>query len=225
VSDDRDDDDYFYRPQRARGERLDPTLKLMAMGAGGLALVVILLALADSGARPSAFGPPPVITPPDIPLRIQPTDPGGMQVPGADMPILSGEDSAQGTPELAPSATAPEVAQLDQAAGVNQPPPAPAPTPTPVPAAAPVAAAPATTPAVPAMVQLAATADEPGAESTWTTLKHKFPAALAGKTPVILPDVVGGQSVWRLRLAGFPSAAAAQSFCAQITGAACEVLK
>jgi hypothetical protein len=221
LSDNRDDeDDFLYRPQRARGERLDPAIKTLALGAGGVALAVILLALAYSGARPSAFGPPPVIAAPDTPLRVVPSDPGGMQVAGADMPILSGQITASSTPQLAPGATAPDVAQLDQAAGVNQPPPAPAPAPTPVPAAAPAPAA----PAKPAMVQLAATAGEPGAEAAWTALMQKFPDLFKGRDPIILPDVVNGQSVWRLRLGGFASADDATAFCAKLSGAPCEVL-
>ena len=44
-------------------------------------------------------------------------------VPGANVPIMSGDMGDGGTPELAPQAQVPDVAQLDQAAGLNQPPP------------------------------------------------------------------------------------------------------
>lgn len=162
-------------------------------------------------------------------------------VPGADVPIMSGQPAAQGAPQLAPQSQAPDVAQLDQAAGLNQPPPAPpaaAPAATAQPAAgqpapAQAASAPqasatsasAAKPDVPTDVQLAAAPDELSAASTWASLQKKYPDLLADKKPVIIPAVVNGQSVWRLRVSGFPSADAAKSFCDQLTakGAQCAV--
>jgi len=230
---DDDDDDFFYRPQRARGERFDPILKRLTLSGAGVALVVSLLALAYSGGRPSAFGPPPIINPPDTPLRVAPANPGGMQLPGANMPILSGDDGSQTQAQLAPQAAAPEVAQLDQAAGMNAAPPVAqtASAPAVAAATAPVVAstphpAEAAEPPKPAEVQIAATPDEGGAESAWAKARTAAPTLLAGKTPFILPDVVNGQSVWRVRLGGFSSADAASAFCAQLiaTGAGCTVL-
>ena len=239
------EDDFFYQPQRARGQRLDPAITRMALAAGGVSLIVILVAFAWSGFHAGSFGPPPVITPPATPLRVAPASPGGLVVPGANVPIMSGDMGDGGTPELAPQALVPDVAQLDQAAGLNQPPPpapplaaAPVaastgPSATPVPAAvSATAAAPAATPATPspaasgpAQVQLATTADEGGAEAAWTAAQAKAPNLLAGKNPIILPAVINGQSVWRVRLSGFASAAAAQAFCAQLTakGTSCAV--
>jgi hypothetical protein len=229
------DDDFLYQPHRERGERLDPALRRMAMAAGGITLLVIVVTLGWSGFRTGGFGPPPVINPPDVPLRVAPESPGGLEVPGADVPIMSGQTAPQGAPQLAPSSQGPAVAELEQAAGLNQPPPQPAPAqPAPQPAspAAPApaaqAAAPAPSPAKPsgpADVQLAATPDEPSAAATWASLQRKYPDLLGSKKPVIIPAVVNGKSVWRLRVSGFASADEAKSFCAQLTakGAQCAV--
>jgi hypothetical protein len=191
----------------------------MALAAGGVSLLVILVALVWGGIRPGGFGPPPVITAPTKALRVAPANPGGMEVPGADVPIMSGEDNLSSTPQLAPAASAPALAQLEQAAGLNQP----APQATPAPAAAPPQAQ---APSGPVGVQLAATVDESGAETVWNQLKQKFPDLLSGKSPNIIPAVVNGQSVWRLRLSGFDNADAAKAFCATLTakGAACTVV-
>ncbi|MBB5371816.1 SPOR domain-containing protein [Acidocella aromatica] len=227
------DDDFLYQPHRERGERLDPALRRMVLGAGGVTLLVIVVALGWSGLRTGGFGPPPVVNPPDVPLRVAPQSPGGLEVPGADVPIMSGQTAPQGTPQLAPTSQAPAVAELDQAAGLNQPPqPAPsapvrptaaAPTPAPQ-AASPPVPAPAK-PGGPADVQLAATPDEPSAAATWASLQRKYPDLLGNKKPVIIPAVVNGKSVWRLRVSGFASADEAKSFCAQLTakGAQCAV--
>jgi hypothetical protein len=74
-------------------------------------------------------------------------------------------------------------------------------------------------------VQLAATPNEPGAEAAWTALQARLPGLLGGKTPEILPAVVDGQSIWRLRLGGFTSQDDAKAFCASVIakGAACTV--
>ncbi len=243
-----DDDDFLYRPHRARGQRLDPAIQRMAMAAGGVSALVIVIAWLWSGIHPYTFGPPPVITPPATPLRVVPAEPGGLVVPGADIPIMSGE-KGDTIPHLAPAGQAPDLAALDQAAGLNQPvqpapgqpsPPAPqtaqakqaaedmpgsvtpaaSQTPRPGSTAASAAQAEGLT-----AVQLAATNSEAGALAVWTQLQGKFPSLLQGRQPEIIPAIVNGQSVWRLRLGGFASAAAAKAFCAQITaqGAACAV--
>jgi hypothetical protein len=186
----------------------------MALGAGGVSLLVIVVALLWGGVRATGFGPPPVISAPPGPIRVLPSNPGGLTVPGADVQIMSGDDS-NAPPQLAPAGPSPEISQLDQAAGVvGAPVPAPAVTP---PAAAPDKG--------PAEVQLAATADEPGAESVWNGLKARMPDLLAGKTPEIVPAVVNGQSIWRLRLGGFAGVDDAKAFCASVKakGVACTV--
>ncbi|MDR3506213.1 MAG: SPOR domain-containing protein [Acidocella sp.] len=236
------DDDFLYQPQRERGERLDPALRRMALGAGGVTLLVVVVALGWSGIHTGGFGPPPVINAPDVPLRVAPQSPGGLEVPGADVPIMSGQMAPQGAPQLAPTSQAPAVAELNQAAGLNQPPPQPVPAQpasaqpapqaaspaTPAPAAQAAAPAPASSPAkpsAPADVQLAATPDEPSAAATWASLQRKYPDLLGNRKPVIIPAVVNGKSVWRLRVSGFANADEAKSFCAQLAakGGKCAV--
>lgn len=229
------DEEFIYQTHRP-AQPMDQAVRKMVLGAGGVSALLILVALLWGGVRATGFGPPPVISPPPGPLRVAPLDPGGLTVPGADQQIMSG-DASGAPPQLAPATPPPDVAQLDQAAGINQPPPTPAPTPTPtpastsaptpasIPASTPAPAAAAAKPAAPAQVQLAATADEAGAQSVWDGLKRKMPDLLAGKSPVILPAVVNGKSVWRLRVDGFATPAAAQAFCAAVAakGAACTV--
>ena len=226
------DDDYFYQPQRARGQRLDPAISRIALAAAGATLLIIAAAVAWSGFHAGSFGPPPIINPPVIPLRIVPASPGGLVVPGADVPIMSGQADSTAAPQLAPQGQMPDVAQLDQAAGLNsvsapQPAAAPAVPAALVPTTAPPAAA--AVPVAPAkfsgQVQLAATADEGGAEAAWAAAQQKAPDVLVGKTPIILPAVINGSSVWRVRLSGFATEGEAQAFCAQLTakGAACVV--
>ncbi len=189
---------------------MDPAVQRIALGAGGISALVIVVALLWSGVRGTGFGPPPLILPPPGPLRVAPVDPGGLTVPEAGVQIMSGDDASQPL-GLAPTGDAPDLQGLDQAAGLNPP--------------APVVSVPAPVPSGKVMVQLAAAADEPGAQAAWDRLKAKMPDLLAGKTPEIVPAVVKGQSLWRLRLGGFASNAEAQAFCARLAtkGAACTV--
>jgi hypothetical protein len=191
---------------------LDPAMRRMAFLAGGISLVVIVVALAWSGMKPGiGFGPPPVILAPAGPLRVAPDDPGGLTVPEADEQIMSGDDGG-GVAQLAPQAAAPAIAQLSAAAGLQQAAPF-----------APAAAAAAEQGDV--QVQLAAAADEAGAMRVWAGLAAKMPAAFGDRQPEILPDVVNGNSVWRLRLGGFADVDAAKAFCAKLVakGAVCTV--
>jgi hypothetical protein len=172
-------------------------------------VLVILVALLWSGVRAAGFGPPPVILPPSTPLRVAPADPGGLTLPEANVQIMSG-DVASAPAALAPAPVSPDVAQLNQAAGISPPP-------------APVAAA-VVAQVVPAQVQLAAAKDEPGALAVWDRVQAQMPGLFGGKHAQIVPSVVNGQSVWLLLVPGFASGAAAQAFCAQVVakGGACQ---
>ncbi|OYV44141.1 MAG: hypothetical protein B7Z75_05400 [Acidocella sp. 20-57-95] len=208
-------------------------MKRMVIAAGGISVAVIGVALVWSGVRPRmGFGPPPEIAAPTTPLREAPADPGGLTVPGANEPIMSGAASS-GPATLAPDAPQPDIQQL-QAVSASVAPAAPGPgaagaapaAPSIVPATAlpvPVASAPA--PAGPTQVQLAATADSAGAHQVWAHLNAKYPTLLAGKKPVFVPAIVNGNNIWRLRVGGFADQQAARDFCAQLTakGAACTV--
>jgi hypothetical protein len=237
----QNDEDFVYGAHRST-RSMDPAFRRIVLGAGGLSVAVILVALLWSGVHGTSFGPPPVVQPPPGPLRVAPANPGGLVVPEANVPIMSGDDS-DAPPQLAPTQAAPDISQLNQAAGVGVAPPSPAAAPA-SPAApnqgagaqgggvAAQAAGSTSTPAGiisiparPTQVQLAATANEPGAEAEWHRLQQKMPDLLGGKTPDIVPAVVSGKNIWRLRVDGFPSADAARAFCAQLVaqGAACTV--
>ncbi len=195
--------EFSYKTRRQR-PAIDPAMRRIAIGAGAIAVAVIAVAMFWSGMRPS-FGPPPEIAAPATPLRVVPADPGGLTVPGANETIMSGDKSGP-APSLAPAPAAPALAQLQQQSGVTviTPPTAPAPPP----AAAANAAS--------LEVQLAASVDQPSAEKKWASVRAKMPALMAGKKPEFIPAVVDGQTIWRLRLGGFPDQATAASFCAQV---------
>ncbi len=215
-----EDDEFIYQVRRQQSP-VDPAVRRIALAAGGVSVLIIVVALLWSGVRASGFGPPPVILPPPGPLRVLPASPGGLTVPEADQQIMSGNDSGP-APQLAPDTPAPAIAQLNQAAGVpGAPAPPPADTTTPTQVSAPAAAA----TSGPLEVQLAATVDEPGAKSVWSHLETKVPALLKGKNPKILPAVVNGQNIWRLRVGGFATPDDAKAFCAAMNshGAACTV--
>jgi hypothetical protein len=218
-----EEDDFIYAPNQGRGQRIDPAIMRMALGAGGVSLVVILIALFYSGFRTGGFGPPPEIAPPDVPLRVVPTSPGGMVVPGANVPIMSGNLAQfSATPQLAPQTAAPDISQLDQAAGLTPAAVPPAAAPPAGDAVSPPAPPPPGLADVPAMVLLAQTPDLAGAMTAWNGLQKQFPDQLKGRSPLILPS--GSQ--WLVRLGGFPSGAAASSFCAGLVakGARCSVV-
>jgi hypothetical protein len=212
--------EYSYKTRPGRPV-VDPAMRRIAFGAGGISVLVIVVALVWSGMKPGMmFGPIPVINPPPGPLRVVPADPGGLTVPGANEQIMSGAASA--TPQLAPDAPGPALAQLQQAAGISAPPAPPAPPPAvaPPPATAPAPAVTGTT-----QVQLAATVDQAGAKAEWSKLEVKMPGLLTGQTPIFMQAVVDGQNIWRLRLGGFADVPTAKAFCAQVIakGGGCTV--
>jgi hypothetical protein len=215
--------EYSYATRRGRTP-VDPAMRRMALGAGGVSILVVLVALAWSGEKPGiGFGPPPVITAPPGPLRVQPTNPGGLTVPEANEQIMSGAGAAP--PQLGSDGPAPAIAQLTQAAGLTPvAPPAPEGATPPTPAVAPLPAT-LVAPAPQFAVELAAAPDEADVENVWSLLLRGLPDLIGNRQPDILPVVVNGNSLWHLRLGGFASEAAARAFCAQLIakGAACTV--
>lgn len=116
-----------YASQRHPSRGFDPEMRRMALIAGGLAIVIVGVALIWDGVRPH-LGPPPVIKPPAGPMRTVPKNPGGLQVPGANEQIMSGK-VASGPPQLAPPPPPPDLSRLAEAAAtaakLSTPPPPP----------------------------------------------------------------------------------------------------
>jgi SPOR domain len=225
-----EEDGFVYRTRRDPAA-MDPAMRRMVLGAGGVSLLVIVVALLWGGVRGTGFGPPPVITAPPGPLRIVPANPGGLTVPEANVPIMSGV-APVAPPQLAPGPPTPDISQLDQEAGIGVPPPALKPAPSvdltqldQEAGVAPPHSPTATNGSFDVAVQLAATGSEAGAQAVWNALERKMPNLLGHRTADIIPAVVRGQTVWRLRLGGFANLAAARDFCAsvQAQGAACTV--
>lgn len=196
-----DNEPFVYQARRAAAP-MDKAMRRMALAAGVVSVVVIVVALLWSGVRATGFGPPPVITPPPGPLRTAPADPGGLIVPEADEPIMSSNKAAMqqsGQPVLAPEPAMPDVAKLDGTA-------APA-----------MQAAAAAVPARPVSVQLFAGDSEAVVQAQWAALQKEVPDLLAGKTPDFKPAIVDGKNIWRLRVGGFADNDTALVFCASLT--------
>ncbi|HQT59587.1 SPOR domain-containing protein [Acidiphilium sp.] len=262
---------YAVRRPPTRG--FDPEMRRIALIAGGFAGAIVLVALIWGGVRPR-LGPPPVIKPPPGPMRTAPSNPGGLQVPGANEQIMSGT-TASGPPQLAPPTPQPDFSKLaaeakpvqpapksaassssaaapsapsgspEPSSAVALPPPPPLPSANPAleaktaatppaeaPPAAPPAAAAAAAPnrqigkamptiippkqaasAGPHDIQLGALVSMAKANEAWQILLARVPDLLAGRSPVVVPGTVNGQTFYRLRLGGFASAADAAAFC------------
>lgn len=230
-----------YASSRRRSRGLDRETRTMAIIAGSLGVGIIALALLWSGIH-TGLGPPPLIKPPPGPMRTVPTNPGGLQVPGAHEQIMSG-DVASGPPQLAPASPKADFSTLDREAAASRPtapkiataiapssdalplpppqqpsqPDALAPLPPAALAALPPmhSPTPATT-AGPYAVQLAALNSEQKADQAWQTLVARIPDILSARKPVVVPGVIHGATFYRLRLGGFPTSIAAADFCSRL---------
>jgi hypothetical protein len=201
-------------------------MRRIAFGAGGVSLFIIAVALAWGGIHPHiGFGPPPEIAAPATPLRVAPSDPGGLTVPGADVQIMSGENS-DAAPQLAAQPATPDISQLQAASGET--PPAPPPATTPAAPATPPASTTAAPHAVlngPIEAQLGTAPNLSAAVKHWAQLSAALPAAFKGKIPQYVPAVVNGQSVFSVSTGGFMNISSAQGFCDAVIakGFACTV--
>jgi hypothetical protein len=229
---------------------MDPNTKRLGLIAGGIGGVLLLLVGAWSVVG-HHHGGVPVIEPDAGPVKVKPDNPGGMKVAGQNDEILSGA-SDEGQTAMAPPPEAPDPQALkaveQKAKATAAPALASAPPATPpaaasaAPAAAP--AAPPVQPATPApakptaaakgapapaghsaQVQLAALPSEELARAEWQRLERKMPAVLNGHKPEVTRFERDGKIFWRLRTAGFASAADATRFCDEVKakGASCAV--
>lgn len=216
---------------RVRPAVQGPNWRLIAIG-GGLAAVLVLGAaiawgLSQGGAPRSV----PLIEADPRPIKIRPDDPGGLRVPNQDDLIFERNRGAPLPPSGARLAPEPETPALDALrAQVAQATPEPEPTPAPqqATAAAPrPAAPPAATPApataprpVPGgsvRVQLGALTSEEAARGEWDRLAARHPDLLGAFRPQILRfDREGQASLFRLRIGGFRDVDAARAFCEQM---------
>lgn len=127
-------DDYEYEPdlppyasRRQQSRGFDPEMRRIALIAGGFAVLVVGVALLWGGVHPR-LGPPPVIKPQAGPMSTPPKNPGGLQVPGANEQIMSGQ-VASGPPQLAAPPPPPDFSgltappQKTPAAAASSPPP------------------------------------------------------------------------------------------------------
>jgi hypothetical protein len=236
-------------PRRRQG--MDPNTRRLALIAGGIGGVLVLLVGVWSVAG-HGHGGVPVIEPDAGPVKVKPDNPGGMKVAGQNDEILSGA-SDDGKTAMAPPPEAPNPQALkaaEQKAKTMATPPGPAaPTappaivsappattppvqaataPEPRPAPAKPAAAAKTTPSLAgqgAQVQLAALPSEELARAEWQRLERKMPAVLSGHKPEVTRFERDGKTYWRLRTAGFASAADATRFCDEVKakGGGCAV--
>jgi len=152
---------YRSGPERraAEGRRL-----VLTGGAVGVVLLLIVIVYAAFSGGPATV---PIITAPTTPVKMKPSDPGGLDLPSQSSQLLGGAGSG-GTANLAPAPEVPNPAGL--AASQNQP-PAPAPTPAP--------AAPASPPAV-VVPSVPETAAKPGGGPTTHIVPPSRSAARVG---------------------------------------------
>jgi hypothetical protein len=225
---------------------MDPNTKRLVIAASVIAtaLVAIVGVYAATGHRSTAGVP--VIEADSRPLRVKPTDPGGLTVDDKDISLLSNSDR-DGQTAMAPSpeVPAPQDLKTAEAKPASPAPPqaAPAvatPAPTPVqpvslspaaptaqpaapPAARPAAAAAAAKPRAGtpapvghAQVQLAAFGTQEAAEAEWQRLSRKMPDVLGGHQPAVSKTERDGRTFFRLRTGGFADVEHARDFCEKV---------
>jgi cell division septation protein DedD len=229
-----------YRLDRHQG--MDPNTKRLVIAAGAIASALALMVglYSASGHRPAGV---PVVEADNRPLRVKPTDPGGLEIADKDSSILSGASDGSTAMAPPPEVPAPQALKLQEAAPPPLPPPAPpppvaaalpAPPPPPAePKPAHVAAAPAA-PKPPAasaalagrtLVQLGALPSHEAALVEWQRLSKKMPDLLGGHQPTVVKTEHSGQTFFRLRTGGFADVGHAKDFCEKVKakGGGCSV--
>ncbi|MBR0655576.1 SPOR domain-containing protein [Plastoroseomonas arctica] len=221
---------YRLRPERDGG---GSSWRMLAIG-GGLLAALGLGALAIWGMTRDGSGSVPLIEADPRPVRVRPTDPGGLRVQNQDELIFDRDRRPTNTgARLAPEAEGPRLDALRQQV-------APPPAPTPAPSTPPAAAAPST-PATPAaartpppattgriQVQIGALPTEEAARTEWDRLARRAPELLGDRRPAVTRFEREGQpALFRLRTGLFADAEAARTFCESLRakGGNCTVIR
>jgi hypothetical protein len=157
-----------YRVPLQPRRRHDPARRMRLMVAGSLAAVVVAWFVGSTllGGR----GQVPIVQAESGPVRVKPVDPGGLQVPGADNAIFSG-NGGDGEDKLAPPPQTPDLQAL-------QAPPRPAPAPA-------SAEPPALAAAAPPPAPVAHTTETPNLPPAAVAASTSAPAA-EGPTPAVV---------------------------------------
>ncbi len=228
--DDEDLDIPPYAHPQLRERRMDDATRRIVLIAGGLGLGVILVAIVWNGYH-AGLGPPPVVKPLATPMRTIPANRGGLQVPGANEPILSGAPPSP--PHLAPPPPSPDLAPLEAAkptsptsptgpSGASGPSAPPSTTPPPLslplpPARAPEAphpltrvAPPSPPPAADTSSAAAPNAAAPAAPSTTSiAASTNAPKPVANGPAAVqlaaLPSQAGAMQAWQTLVARVPT--------------------
>lgn len=224
-----------YRLRAERDAGGSSSRRMIAIGGGLLAVLGIGALVMWGLAREGGSGVPLVEADPR-PVRVRPTDPGGLRVQNQNELIFDRDRRpANTTARLAPEAEGPRLDALRQQVA---PPPAPVAAPTPAPA---TVAAPAAAPATPAaartpppantgriQVQIGALPTEEAARAEWERLARRAPELLGDRRPSVARFEREGQiPLFRLRTGMFADADAARSFCESLRskGGNCTVLR
>lgn len=159
-----------------------------------------------------ASGPPQLAPPPPQPdfSKLDQEEAAALPKPPPPTPATPPSSAATSTVPALPLPPPPP----PQFAAATIPTPTPAPIPTPPP---PSTTAPAQTTGSGAYaVQLAALTSMAKADQAWQVLVARVPDILGNQKPVVVPGLVHGNTFYRLRLEGFPTAKAAGTFCARL---------
>jgi cell division septation protein DedD len=212
----------------------------------GLAIVVILAY--RNGPREGGTDAPPILRPDAKPLRIEPSNPGGITIPARDAVI----EAVQPPPASTAAVTEVEPANpetgivIEFAGDVADLPPAelagdvlatagevsiadvpeaplsaaPAPVATLQPAPPPVAAEPVSVTPGDFLVQIASLADANAARQHWQLLQRRYPQILDGQSPDIYATTVSGKGErHRLRIGSFSTREDAMALCNRLKSA------
>lgn len=240
-----DEDDYYtYDATDEEDEgRRRPLVMLAIVALIFLFAGVIFLAY-KQGLKQGAEGQPPIIRADNSPIKAEPVNPGGMDIPHQDRTVYdqlsgSGEQPVKGddTEHLLPRAEEPIAMAVPEKTAPVEPAPVMSAPVAPVEQAAPVLPAPvaeaapvAETPAPVAstgggfVVQLASFRDEPAALASFKKLQKKYPS-LAGLRADVQKADLGEKGIYYRLRAGYMAKPDAQALCSELeaSGQACFV--